>query len=306
MDSFLKLGSRGSPLALAQAGMAAAALEVAHHWIGGRVEIVPITTSGDRIADLPLAEIGGKALWTKELDQALLAGSTHGSVHSMKDVESERPAALCLAAMLARGDVRDRLIGADSVDDLPKGAMVGTSSPRRAAQLLRQRPDLHLVPIRGNIATRLAKVEAGEFDSTLLAAAGLERLGMGEVGSPIPLETMLPAPGQGAVGIECRVDDNGSLALLGRINDHQTFAAVLAERAFARALGGSCHSPVAALAEIRSGKVYLRAEILSQDGREHVADEARFAIGDERTPAELARSMLGRAHPSIHELFAIA
>src|SRR4030095_1200918 len=155
MDSFLKLGTRGSPLALAQARMAGTTLEAAHHWIDGRVAIVPITTSGDRIADRPLAELGGKALWTKELDQALLKGEPDASVHSMKDVESERPDSLAIGAMLPRADVRDRLIGADSLDALPKGAKVGTSSPRRAAQLLRARPDLEIVPIRGNLETRL-------------------------------------------------------------------------------------------------------------------------------------------------------
>jgi len=185
VDSFLKLGTRGSPLALAQAHMAATSLEVAHHWLDGRVEIVPITTSGDMITDRPLAELGGKALWTKELDQALLDGRTDGSVHSMKDVESERPAKLVIAAMLSRADVRDRLIGADSIAALPKGARVGTSSPRRAAQLLRTRPDLEILPIRGNLDTRLAKVEAGEVDATLLAAAGLDRLGKHDIGTPV-------------------------------------------------------------------------------------------------------------------------
>jgi hydroxymethylbilane synthase len=304
MDSFLRLGTRGSPLALAQARAAATALEVAHHWLDGRVEIVPITTSGDRISDRPLAELGGKALWTKELDLALLKGDTDASVHSMKDVESERPATLVIAAMLSRADVRDRLIGADSLDALPKGARVGTSSPRRAAQLLRARPDLQIRPIRGNLDTRLAKLEAGEVDATLLAAAGLDRLGRGKVGKPVPLSVMLPAPGQGAVGIECRADDNDAHAKLARLDVHLTSAAVRAERAFARALGGTCHSPVGALAEIRESEVHLRAEILSEDGRAEVTDEARFAIGDETAPAELARAMLDRAPEEIRRLFA--
>jgi len=303
MDSFLKLGTRGSPLALAQARMAATSLEAAHHWIDGRVEIVPITTSGDKITDRPLAEIGGKALWTKELDQALLKGTTDASVHSMKDVESDRPARLALAAMLPRADVRDRLIGADSLDALARGARVGTSSPRRAAQLLRARPDLVIVPIRGNLETRLAKVEAGEVDATLLAAAGLCRLGRTKVGKAIPLDVMLPAPGQGAVGVECRADDNEIRSRLARVNDDMTFAAVRAERAFARALGGSCHSPVAALAEVRGHQIRLRAEILGEDGKTRVADEARFPVGDDDTPGELARAMLGAAPEAIRRLF---
>lgn len=303
MDSFLRLGTRGSPLALAQARMAAMAMEVAHHWLAERVAIVPITTSGDRITDRPLAELGGKALWTKELDQALLGGETDASVHSMKDVESERPAGLVIAAMLPRGDVRDRLIGADSLAALPKGARVGTSSPRRAAQLLRARPDLVILPIRGNLDTRLARVDAGEVDATLLAAAGLNRLGRQKIGTPIPLDVMLPPPGQGAIGIECRADDNDTHAKLARVDEHLTSAAVRAERAFARALGGSCHSPVGALAEVGKGEVRLRAQILSEDGKAEVADEARFAIGDDETPARLAREMLGRAPEEIGRLF---
>jgi hydroxymethylbilane synthase len=305
VDRFLKLGTRGSPLALAQARMAATTLEVAHHWLDGRVEIVPITTSGDKIQDRPLAEIGGKALWTKELDQALLGGKTDASVHSMKDVESERPAELVIGAILPRGDVRDRLIGADSIEALPQGAKVGTSSPRRAAQLLRARPDLRIVPIRGNLDTRLAKVEAGEVAATLLAAAGLDRLGR-QVGSPVPVDVMLPAPGQGAIGIECRADDNDTQVKLGRIDVHLCSAEVRAERAFARALGGTCHSPVGALAEVHDGQVHLRAEILSEDGRERVVDEARFAIHDDKAPAELARAMLAQAPEGIRRLFAFA
>lgn len=302
MDSFLKLGTRGSPLALAQARMVAAALEVAHHWLDGRVEILPITTSGDRIAGRPLAEAGGKALWTRELDQALLAGRTSASVHSMKDVETERPAALVTCAMLPRADVRDRLLGADSLEALPQGARVGTSSPRRAAQLLRARPDLKIVPIRGNLDTRLAKLKAGEVDATLLAAAGLDRLGR-KAGAPVPLDVMLPAPGQAAIGVECRSEDDDTRAKLGRIDDHATAAAVRAERAFARALGASCHSPVGALATVGSGALRLRAEILSEDGRHHVTDEARFAIGDDGAAAALAVAMLARAPEPVRRLF---
>ena len=306
VDSFLRLGTRGSPLALAQAHMAAAALEVAHHWLDGRVTIVPMTTSGDRIQDRPLAEVGGKALWTKELDQALLDGKTDASVHSMKDVESDRPPSLVIGAMLPRGDVRDRLIGAVSIDALAEGARVGTSSPRRAAQLLRLRPDLEIVPIRGNLDTRIAKVERGEVHATLLAGAGLDRLGRPKVGAPIPVDVMLPAPGQAAIGIECRADDNDTHAKLGRVDEHLTSAAVRAERAFARALGGSCHSPVGALAEVHAGDVRLRAEILSEDGKDHVIEEVRFAVHDDKAAAALARAMLDRAPESIRRLFAFA
>ena len=172
----LRLGTRGSPLALAQARKVAAAIETAQRWPDGWVQIVEIRTTGDKVQDRPLAEIGGKALWTKELDRALLDDEVDFCVHSMKDVESERPKDIHIAAVRPRGDVRDRLIGAESIDQLKQGARVGTSSPRRAAQLRRLRPDLEIVPIRGNVETRLRKVESGEVDATLLASAGLKRL----------------------------------------------------------------------------------------------------------------------------------
>ena len=195
----LRLGTRGSPLALAQAHLVAGALRAAHGWNEEAVEIVPITTTGDVIQDRPLAEIGGKLLWTKELDRCLIDGRTDFSVHSMKDVETIRPEAFTIAAYLPREDTADRLIGADSLDALRQGAVVGTSSPRRKAQLLARRPDLEIVPIRGNVQTRLSKV-GSEVDATLLAAAGLNRLGMNDVG--VPIRELLPAPAQGAVGIE--------------------------------------------------------------------------------------------------------
>lgn len=299
----LTLGTRGSPLALAQARMTARALEQAHGWARGAVSIVTVRTSGDRIQDRPLADIGGKALWTKELDLALLGGETDCSVHSMKDVESARPPALLIAAMLERADVRDRLIGAGSFADLPPHAVVGTSSPRRAAQVARIRPDLRIVSIRGNVDTRLAKREAGEVDATLLAAAGLDRLERGEVGSPIATDIMLPAPAQGAIGIECRSDDTRTLALLRAIDHADTSAAVAAERAFTLALGGTCHSPIAALATVDDDIIRFRCEILSEDGAERVRDEAHFAVGDLDAPAALARAMLGRSPLAIRRLF---
>lgn len=299
----LTLGTRGSPLALAQAHMTARALEEAHGWPRGSVDIVTVRTSGDRIQDRPLAEVGGKALWTKELDLALLGGETDCSVHSMKDVESDRPAELHLATMLPRADVRDRLIGAGSLADLPPGAVVGTSSPRRAAQVRRNRPDLKVVSIRGNVDTRLAKREAGEVDATLLAAAGLDRLGRGEVGSAIETDVMLPAPAQGAVGIECRSSDARTMALLAAIDHAPTSAAVSVERAFTLALGGTCHSPIAALALVAGDRIDFRCEILSEDGADRVAEEASFDLGDLETPATLALAILARAPLSIRRLF---
>jgi hydroxymethylbilane synthase len=298
-----RLGTRGSPLALIQARKIASALEVVERWPAGHVEIVPIKTSGDRIADRPLAEVGGKALWTKELDAALLNGDIDFAVHSMKDVEVVRPKAIRLAAIRPRVYVEDKLIGADSVGELKQGAIVGTSSPRRAAQLLAARPDLRIVPLRGNVDTRLQKLEAGEVDATILSAAGLHRLRMDHVGKSIPFEIMLPAPGQGALGVECRADDTDCMQLLKHLDDAGSRSMVMAERAFARALGGSCHSPVAALATVERTKIHLTAEILSADGSERVRDEAMFPCGKEEAAAKLALAMLERAPQSIRSLF---
>ncbi|HEX8840072.1 MAG TPA: hydroxymethylbilane synthase, partial [Sphingomicrobium sp.] len=191
----LRLGTRGSPLALAQARKVAAAIETAQRWPDGWVQIVEIKTTGDKVQDRPLAEIGGKGLWTKELDRALLEEEVDFCVHSMKDVESVRPPEIHIAAVRPRGDVRDRIIGAESIDKLKQGARVGTSSPRRAAQVRRLRRDVEIVPIRGNVETRLRKVEEGEVDATLLSCAGLKRLEI-EAGTAIPTEIILPAPGQ--------------------------------------------------------------------------------------------------------------
>jgi hydroxymethylbilane synthase len=306
MNGGMKLGTRGSPLALAQARKVAAALEAAQRWPAGYVEIVPVTTTGDRVMDRPLAEIGGKALWTKELDVALLNREVDFCVHSMKDVESERPPEIHLAAMRPRGDVRDRLIGAPSIDALPEGATVGTSSPRRAAQLRSMRPDLKIVPLRGNIETRLLKVENGEVDATLLAAAGLKRLGLTDVGVPIPVEILLPAPGQGALGLECRTDDNMTQSVLTTVNNQITYWAVQAERAFTRALNASCHSPVAALALLDDGELHMRAQLFSEDGSEMIEEKTVFECGDDDSPRELARRMLEGAPPSVRSLFALA
>jgi hydroxymethylbilane synthase len=287
----IRLGTRGSPLALVQAGMVRDALVAAH---GIAVEIVVIRTTGDKVQDRPLAEIGGKALWTKELDRALLDRAIDCAVHSMKDVETIRPAAIRIAAMLPRADVRDRIIGATSVAELPHGATVGTSSPRRAAQLLRLRPDLKIVGFRGNVDTRLAKLAAGEADATLLAAAGLDRLGRPDVGVAIPIDVMLPAPAQGAVGIEVRSDDEATRALFVPLDHAPSHARVLAERALLAALQADCHSPVAALA---SEDGSIRAELFTEDGSEHVVGE-----GDD--PAALARNLLTRAPEGVRRLFA--
>jgi hydroxymethylbilane synthase len=300
MSEALKLGTRGSPLALVQARMVADALARVQD---RPVEIVTVRTSGDRIQDRALADIGGKALWTKELDGKLIGGDIDFAVHSMKDVETIRPVAIVIAAMLPRAPVQDRLVGAESVLALKQGAIVGTSSPRRAAQIRRIRPDLVPVLFRGNVATRLAKLAAGEADATLLAAAGLIRLGHADVGTDIPVETMLPAPAQGAVGIECRSGDDAMRALLALISDRDTMDCVLAERALLAALGAGCHSPVAALARIVRGKIHLEAEILLADGAEHVTASASFARGDAAVPAEVARTLLAGASSELAALF---
>ena len=298
----LRLGTRGSPLALAQARKVAAAIETAQRWPDGWVQIVDIKTTGDRVQDRPLAEIGGKALWTKELDRALLEGEVDFCVHSMKDVESVRPKEIHIAAVRPRGDVRDRIIGAESIDKLKQGAVVGTSSPRRAAQLKRLRPDLQIVPIRGNVETRLKKVESGEFDATLLASAGLKRLEI-DAGTAIPTEIILPAPGQAVIGVECRTNDTRTQSVLSTISNGITFHCVMAERAFTRALGGTCHSPVAAFCAFEDGDLRLRAQLFSEDGSEMVEDRAVFDCGEEKQAAELARSMLANAPESIRRLF---
>lgn len=298
----LRLGTRGSPLALVQANLVRDALLAVHGWMPERIAIVPIRTTGDRVQDRPLAEIGGKALWTKELDHALLASEIDLAVHSMKDVETLRPATIALAAMLPREDVRDRLIGAASMDVLPHGARVGTSSPRRAAQMRRIRPDLTIVPLRGNVDTRIAKVAAGEADATLLAAAGLDRLGRPDVGAPIPLATMLPAPSQGAIGIEVRASDEATRAVVAAISDGATELCVATERTLLAALAADCHSPVAALATLKGAELRLRAEILTADGSEHVAAD-RAGLAGPADAADVARELLNAASPVLRALF---
>ena len=299
----LKLGTRGSALALAQARKVAAAIETAQRWPEGLVELVPMTTTGDQVQDRPLAEIGGKGLWTKELDRALLNGEVQFCVHSMKDVESVRPAEIHIAAMRPRGDVRDRIIGAESIEALEQGAVVGTSSARRAAQLMRLRPDLKIVPLRGNVETRLKKIESGEVDATLLAAAGLKRLDI-QAGNSIPTEILLPAPGQAAIGMECRTNDTMTQSVLSTINNQITYDCVMAERAFTRALGATCASPVAAFCVLEDGDLRMRAQLFSEDGRDMVEDRVVFDCGDSKAPAELARQLLAKAPESIRRLFA--
>lgn len=306
MGTILRLGTRASPLALAQARMAAAALCAAHSWPAEAIELVPFTTTGDRVLDRPLAEVGGKGLFTKELDAALLDGRIDLAVHSVKDVETWLPEGMRLAAMLPRADTRDRLIakGCDDFLCLAHGARLGTSSLRRAAQALALRPDLKIVPFRGNVGTRLAKLAAGEADATLLAAAGLDRLGRAEVGAPVPIELFLPAPAQGAIGITVRMDDGRTGDLVAMIDDEVTSTAVFAERAFLAALDGTCRTPIAALATVTGDCVILRGEILSPDGSERQAGETQAGrSAATEVAAALGRELKRRASPALRALF---
>ena len=294
-----RLGTRRSPLALAQAEEARARLAAAHGIEPAHIEIVPVTASGDRIQDRALAEIGGKALWTKELDAWLLAGEIDFAVHSAKDVETIRPAGIAIGAVLPREDVRDVLVGAATIAALPQGAIVGTSAPRRAAQLLHARPDCKVVTFRGNVATRLAKLAAGDVDATFLAAAGLNRLGETGTGHLLAAEDWLPAPGQAAILIECRPDDTRTRDFLAGVDDAPSRTAVLAERALLAALGGNCHSPIAVLTSQDAGAITMRAALYSPDGAERVEGQATFDSADQDAPARLAADLLARAVPAI-------
>ena len=300
----LKLGTRRSPLAMAQAEETRARLCAAHGWNEDLVELVPVVASGDKVQDRPLAEIGGKALWTRELDQWLGEGHIDAAVHSLKDVETLRPESLAIAAILPRADKRDVLLGAASLAALPQGATIGTSAPRRAAQALHARPDCKVVMFRGNVATRMAKLAAGEADATFLAAAGLERLGETGAGHPLDPAEWLPAPSQGAIAVECRSDDARARDLIAAIDHAPSRAEALAERALLAALGGSCHSPVAVLCDLAGHMLMMRAALFSPDGAERVDGMATFPADDPGGPARLAADLLARATPGIAGHFA--
>ncbi|QFT78459.1 hydroxymethylbilane synthase [Erythrobacter sp. THAF29] len=295
----LRLGTRNSPLAVAQAMETRERLCAAHGWAEDEVELVPVTASGDKVLDRPLSEIGGKALWTKELDIWLAEGRIDASVHSAKDVETIRPTELHFAACLPRADRRDSLVGAESIAAIPQGTVVGTSAPRRASQLLNLRPDCKVVTFRGNIATRLGKLEAGEADVTFLAAAGLERLGQSDVGTPLETDDWIPAAAQGVIVIECLAGNSGATKALAAIDHAPTRAELEAERALLAALGGTCHSPVAVVCEEK----ILRAALFSADGSERIEGTAHFEPGRHEEVRALAADLLERASPAITGLF---
>jgi hydroxymethylbilane synthase len=284
---------------MAQAYETRARLCAAHGWSEEAIAIVPVLASGDKVLDRPLSEIGGKALWTKELDQWLGEGLIDLSVHSAKDVETIRPAVFHFPAFLPRADRRDCLVGAASIATIPEGAVIGTSAPRRAAQLLNLRPDCKVVTFRGNVATRLAKLQAGEADVTFLAAAGLERLDQSAVGVPLDEDEWIPAAAQGVIAIECRAGDAETTALLAAIDHAPTRAELEAERALLAALGGTCHSPVAVLCVGEAGELAMRAALFSPDGAERIEGSARFACGDHGPVSALAADLLTRASPAI-------
>jgi hydroxymethylbilane synthase len=279
----VRIGTRGSPLALAQAHLVRRRLALAHGLNDDTCEIVIIKTSGDRITDRPLAEAGGKGLFTKEIEEALLAGAIDLAVHSSKDMPTLLPAGLVLAAFLPREDARDAFVSrrVKSIAELPPGAVVGTASLRRQALVKRLRPDLTVAPLRGNVETRLRKLDEGVADATLLALAGLKRLGIADVATDIlDLDAFLPAVGQGAVAIETRADDARTQALLAAVNHADTATALAAERAFLAVLDGSCRTPIAGHATVAAGQLRFRGMILKPDGSEAFETTRSGAIKD--------------------------
>ncbi len=297
--SILRVGSRGSPLALAQARELQSRLATACGLAPDRIEIKTIRTTGDIIVDRPLAEAGGKGLFTKEIEEALLAGAIDIAVHSSKDMPTVLPGGLVLAAFLPREDPRDALISrkAKSLRDLPQAAVVGTASLRRQALLKRLRPDLVIVPLRGNVETRLRKLESGSIDATVLALAGLKRLGLGAATTAVlDIEDYLPAVGQGAIGIETRADDAETRALVAAVNDPDTAIAVTAERAFLAVLDGSCRTPIAGHARVSDGTLRFRGMIAKTDGSEALDVRREGATADAAAlGADAARELKSRA-----------
>ncbi len=280
----MRIGSRGSPLALVQAREVLRRLSAACGLAADEIEIRIIRTSGDTIVDRPLAEIGGKGLFTKEIEEALLSGAIDLAVHSSKDMPTMLPTGLVLSAFLPREDARDAFISrkAKTLRELPKAALVGTASLRRQALVKRLRPDLQVVPLRGNVETRLRKLEAGDVHATLLAVAGLKRLGLLSAATTLlEIDEFLPAIGQGAIGIETRAADDATRTLVARVNDADTATALAAERAFLAVLDGSCRTPIAGHARVSEGVVRFRGMIAKPDGsaafevlREGRSDEA--------------------------------
>ena len=297
------LGTRGSPLALAQAQETRRRLAAAHGWDEARVAIAIIRTSGDLIHDRPLAEAGGKGLFTKEIDSALLDGRIDFAVHSAKDLPTALPDGVALAGFLPREDPRDALVSklADSIAALPRGARLGAASLRRRAQARRLRPDLRVELLRGNVETRLNKAESGAIDATLLAMAGLKRLGLAHrARAALDIEAFLPAVGQGAIAFSARRGDARTREALAAIGDAETATALAAERAYLARLDGSCRTPIAGYARLEHGRLILRGQVLREDGSESFEARAAGAPADAaRLGADAGRDLLGRLPPGV-------
>jgi hydroxymethylbilane synthase len=298
-DIILRLGTRGSLLALAQARMVRAALAAAHGFDPERIGLEVIRTSGDRIQDRPLADAGGKGLFTKEIEEALIARTIDFAVHSSKDMPTVLPPGLVLTAFMPREDPRDAFISrkAKSIADLPRGATVGTASLRRQAMMKRLRPDLVIVPLRGNVETRLRKLDEGVADATLLALAGLKRLGLTSAATAIlGVEEFLPAVGQGAIGIEARTDDARTREMLARINHADTFTGLVCERAFLAVLDGSCRTPIGGHATVAGGRISFRGMIVKPDGSEAFEANREGDVADaEKLGADAGAELRSRA-----------
>ena len=300
-DNTLRIATRKSPLALWQAEHVAQCLRVAHP--GLRVELVGMTTKGDRVLDSPLAKVGGKGLFVKELEQGLLNGAADIAVHSMKDVPMEFPAGLCLPVILSREDPRDAFVSNryDHPDELPPGARVGTSSLRRQCQLLARYPGLNVISLRGNVNSRLAKLDTGQYEAIILAAAGLERLRLKtRIACHLEPEISLPAIGQGAIGIECRQDDSRVLDRIVALDDPSTHARVQAERALNHRLEGGCQVPIAGYAVWEEDRLFLRGLVGEPEGRRIVAGEIRGpGVDAKRLGVALAEDLRGRGAAGI-------
>ena len=301
----LKIGTRGSPLALAQAHETRARLSQAFDLEESCFEIIVIKTTGDRVLDRPLKEIGGKGLFTREIEDDLLSGRIDIAVHSMKDMPTEQPTGLILDTYLPREDVRDAFVSLtkNSMDALEAGQKLGSSSLRRKAQLMLARPDLEVVEFRGNVQTRLKKLEDGVADATFLAAAGLNRLGLSHIAkSFLDPDVMLPAVAQGAIGIERRSEDTRVAEILSAIHDTPTGQRLAAERAFLRGLDGSCETPIAGLAELNGSTLRLRGEVLRPDGSEAINDDQSCPIEDaEILGTEMARKIINNTPNNFFE-----
>jgi len=305
---FARIGTRGSPLALIQAEEVRRRLAAAHGAATDDIEIVAISTGGDRIQDKPLSALGGKGMFTREIEEALFSGAIDIAVHSSKDVAAALPDGLILPVFLEREDVRDAFVSltAPNLDDLPKGARLGTSSLRRAAQMKRYRPDLEIVPFRGNVDTRLEKLARGLADATLLAAAGLSRLGrLDRATALLDPERFPPAPAQGAIALEIRGDEPRSRDLVLPLDHAETHVAVVAERAFLRELDGSCRTPIGAYSVLAGSRLTLIGEILAPDGSQRFRGEESGSIDEpESIGRTLGRRLIDEAGPDFLQLFA--